>query len=209
VKPIVPRRIRSQPVLSPSGILSASAFSAKFAPATSVAVPPDLNAAQGCRVLVRPAHDQQTGKIARVLNPSFTPSASFSLPDGLRPCASEILSYVRVREDPAITASPRRIARAHPFWRPKHKTVQLSCLALTPLVMIGAPPLDRREHSADPPNESDFLGLGKATGIFRSPQIEEEGAKIMSAAVSTVPAQFMKITSNCPGSPPKWALRFS
>jgi ethanolamine utilization protein EutP (predicted NTPase) len=30
-------------------------------------------------------------------------------------------------------------------------------------------------------------------GIFRNPQIEEEGAKIMSAAASTVPAQSMKI----------------
>jgi hypothetical protein len=65
------------------------------------------------------------------------------------------------------------------------------CLAwqLTPSVMIGASPLDRREHLADPSYGSDFLGMRNASCICRNPQIEKEGVKIMSAAASTVSAR--------------------
>src|ERR1700677_3930087 len=60
-------------------------------------------------------------------------------------------------------------------------------------LMIGASPLDRREHSADPPNGSDFLRMRYAPCIVRNPRIKKEGAKIMSAAVSAIAAQSMKI----------------
>jgi hypothetical protein len=46
-----------------------------------------------------------------------------------------------------------------------------------PSVMLGASPLDRREHSADPPAEGGFPELRNVVGILRNPQIEEEGAK--------------------------------